>query len=450
MGEHTEFSEQSKREIRNRTIRLQSEGRVPGVYAAATRDGAIAYGTGVGSADLDRPEHPPTAHTRYQIASITKTFTSVLVMALRDEGRLRLDDSVEEHIPESKHTRVTIRQMLSHATGMQREPVGDVWDTLEPVTYEELVPGWNEADRVLQSHDRFHYSNLAFSMLGEIVARVDGRPWAESLSARILDPLGMHDTSLRDHDADARGYYVPPFSDVPVVEPTLDIEALAPAGGLRSSASDLATWLGFLADPTDEVLSADTLEEMCRPQSISDAEHWQVAWGLGLMLVRHEGHVFAGHPGGMPGHITCALVDRGTGTGGIVLLNSTTTPDPVTFAAGVAAYALAHEPVEPAVWRPGTAVPDDLAELLGRWYAEGSGHDFSVRQGTLEARGDGAPKEQAPSVFERVDTDLYRTRSGREAGELLRVSRRPDGSVSHLNWATYRFTREPLPFGGWL
>lgn len=450
MGEHSEFSEQSGRAIRHRAVELQRDGRIPGVYAAVTRRGAIAYGTGVGSADLDRPDAPPTPHTRYQIASITKTFTSVLVMALRDEGKLTLDDSVEQYIPESKHAPVTIRQMLSHSTGMQREPVGDIWDTLEPVTPDALVSGWNEAERVLEPHDRFHYSNLVFSMLGEVVARIEGRSWSDSLRARVLDPLGMRDTSLRDTDSDARPYYVPPFTDVPVVEPVLDTGALAPAGGLRSTATDLATWLGFLADPTDEVLSPDTVEEMCRPHAISDPAHWQAAWGLGLMLVRHEGHVFVGHPGGMPGQITCAVVDRETGTGGIVLLNATAVPDPVAFAAGIAAYALEHEPPEPEVWQPGAAVPPELAGILGRWYAEGSGHDFSVRQGILEARADGAPRDLPPSVFTRVDTDLYRTTSGREAGELLRVSRHPDGSVSHLNWATYRCTREPLPFGGWL
>ncbi|MGH3360320.1 MAG: serine hydrolase domain-containing protein, partial [Nocardioidaceae bacterium] len=422
----------------------------PGVYAAVTRAGAIAYGTGVGSADLDRPDEPPTAHTRYQIASITKTFTAVLVMALRDEGKLTLDDSIEQHVPQSKHTRVTIRQMLSHATGMQREPVGDVWDTLEPVAQEDLVPGWNQAERVLEPHDRFHYSNLVFSMLGEIVARIDGRTWEDSLRARILNPLGMRDTSLANTETDARPYYVPPFTDVPVAEPTLDIAALAPAGGLRSTATDLATWLDFLANPAEDILSADTVEEMCRPHTISDAEHWQAAWGLGLMLVRHEGHLFVGHPGGMPGQVTCALVDRKTATGGVVLLNATSVPDPVTFAAGIAAYAMEHEPVEREVWRPGTSLPQELTGVLGRWYAEGSGHDFSVRRGRLEARADGAPSDLPPSVFERIESDLYRTRSGRESGELLRISRYPDGSVSHLNWATYRFTREPLPFGGWL
>ncbi|MDN5855297.1 MAG: beta-lactamase family protein [Actinomycetia bacterium] len=442
--------EATRRSLRHRIHTYQADARIPGMYAALTRDARIAYGAGVGSADLERPGEEPTEQTRFQIASITKTFTSVLTLALRDAGKLDLADPIERHIPESRHTGITIRQMLSHATGMQREPVGDVWDTLVPVAHGELVNGWNAAERVLRAGDRFHYSNLVFSMLGEIVARIEGRPWADSLQARILDPLGMRATSLASSDADSRPYYVPPHTDVPVIEPVLDVAALAPAGSLRSNASDLATWLGFLANPTDEVLAPDTVEEMSRPQLISDSDGWQSAWGLGLLLVRHHGRTYVGHPGGMPGQVTCALVDRETGTGAVTLLNAPPTPDPVALTAGLVAYADEHDPAVPEPWRPGTSVPDELVGLLGRWYAEGQPHEFSVRRGALESRQATAPADAPPSVFERIEADLYRTKSGREVGERLRVSRNDDGSVSHLNWATYRLTREPLPFGGWL
>ncbi|HLR84467.1 MAG TPA: serine hydrolase domain-containing protein, partial [Nocardioidaceae bacterium] len=318
----SDLLDQTRRTLRHRIHAYQADARIPGMYAAVTRDARIVYGTGVGSTDLERPGEEPTEQTRFQIASITKTFTAVLIMALRDAGKLDLADPIEKHIPESRHTGITIRQMLGHATGMQREPVGDVWDTLEPIPDGGLVESWNDADRVLQAGDRFHYSNLVFSMLGEVVARLDGRSWEQSLQARILDPLGMNATSLAMSDADSRPYYVPPHTDVPVVEPILDIAALAPAGGLRSNATDLATWLGFLADPTDEVVSPDTIDEMCRPQLISDAQSWQAAWGLGLLLVRHDGSTYVGHPGGRPGQITCALVDRDTGTGAVALLNA--------------------------------------------------------------------------------------------------------------------------------
>ena len=109
-----------------------------------------------------------------------------------------------------------------------------------------------------------------------------------------------------------------------------------------------------------------------------------------------------------------------------------------------------HEPEEPDVWTPGSEVPDELAGVLGHWFSEGAGFSFSVRHGVLEARGDGAPKSRPPSVFVKIGDDLYRTESGRETGEQLRITRAPDGTVQKLNWATYLFTREPYAFGEWL
>jgi CubicO group peptidase (beta-lactamase class C family) len=428
----------------------QVEGRVPGVFGGVARDGDLVWGDGVGAADLATPERPPDADTQFLIASITKTFTAVMVMALRDEGRLSLDDTLDGHIPESRHGNVTIRQLLSHVTGMQREPVGDVWDTLTFPDRAALVDGWNDAERILKPHHRWHYSNLGYSMLGELVARLDGREWSESLRVRILDPLEMRRTTLGLVPPHATGYYLPPYSDVPVVEPVLDTLAMSPAGGLASTAADLATWSGFLCAPAEEVLRADTVEEMSQPQILADVGRWQMAWGLGLALVRRDDDIYVGHTGAMPGHITGVFAHRSSGTAGICLMNSTSAPDPAALAVEQAAYVNEHEPKEQEPWRPGTHVPDELAGVLGRWFSEGQAFTFSVRTGTLEARGDAAPAHQPPSVFARVDDGVYRTVSGRETGEVLRITRDSSGTPTRLHWASYLFTREPYAFGEWL
>ena len=101
-------------------------------------------------------------------------------------------------------------------------------------------------------------------------------------------------------------------------------------------------------------------------------------------------------------------------------------------------------------WTPGTAVPDELDGILGRWYSEGAAFDFSVRDGRLQAPAEKAPDYTPASVFVRTGDDLYRTESGRETSELLRITRDPAGRVTKLNWATYLFTREPYAFGEWL
>ena len=101
-----------------------------------------------------------------------------------------------------------------------------------------------------------------------------------------------------------------------MTEPVLDLKALAACGGLASTADDMARWSAFVADPVDEVLAADTLEEMCEPQIMIDRERWAGAFGLGFMLIRSGHRTYVGHTGGMPGHISGRVHHRESGTGG--------------------------------------------------------------------------------------------------------------------------------------
>ncbi|MGH3471277.1 MAG: serine hydrolase domain-containing protein [Nocardioidaceae bacterium] len=445
-----DLSEQTTLALRRILHERQSDGRVPGLFGGVVRDGGLAWGEGVGRGDLDDPSSTPSADSQFLIASNTKTFTAVLVMQLRDENKLSLDDTLDKFVPDAGHPGITIRQMLSHASGMQREPVGDIWETLENPSREELIEGFGQAERILKPHYRWHYSNLVFAMLGEVVARLDGRDWYDALTARILQPLEMKRTTLGLSGSAVTGYFVPPFSDVPVKEPLLDLRALAACGGLASTGADLAKWSSFVADPVDEVLHGDTFEEMIQPQILADADGWTAAYGLGFGLVRSGDKVFIGHTGGMPGHITGLYTHRESRTGGMVLMNNSAPPDPAEVAITLASYVIDNDPALPKLWEPGRDVPAELVGTLGRWFTEGNGVTFSLRKGRLEARMDGAPSDKPPSVFVQVGTDVYRTESGREMGEVLRVTRDADGTVTKMNWATYLVTREPFAFGEWL
>jgi CubicO group peptidase (beta-lactamase class C family) len=222
---------------------------------------------------------------------------------------------------------------------------------------------------------------------------------------------------------------------------------MAPCGGLYSTANDLARWSAFVAEPPAEVLNPDTLEEMLQPQILIDPLRWGGAFGLGFMLMRSGNRVYAGHTGALPGAISGVFTDRAAGTGGLVLMNSSVAPDPAVFAMDLVDIVTDRDPrIEPA-WRPDSAVPDELAGLLGVWFSEGGAFTFSVRHGGLEVRAAKAPGHQPPAVFEQIGTDLFRTVSGRERGELLRITRDPEGRVVKMNWATYLVTREPLAFG---
>jgi hypothetical protein len=112
--------------------------------------------------------------------------------------------------------------------------------------------------------------------------------------------------------------------------------------------------------------------------------------------------------------------------------------------------AVEHDPAEVEPWRSGDAPPEVVRSALGRWWGEGFEYVFSWRDGRLRARGADDPPDKPPAVFEPLmEPDLYRTASGREAGELLRLTRDPaNGAVIQMHWATYRFTRRQETFEG--
>jgi CubicO group peptidase (beta-lactamase class C family) len=443
----TALLDTTTRSLHGIALGKQREGRVPGLFAGVARGGSLIWGEGVGLADLAE-ERPPSADDQFLIASNTKTFIAVMVMQLRDEGRLSLDDLLGDHVPEVSHP-LTIRQCLAHVSGMAREPLGDVWETLENPTAKELRRDFDDVERVLRPHDHWHYSNVVYAMLGQLIEELDGRSWEESLRTRLLDPLEMTRTSNGfDDGPHVSGYYVAPYDDVPRPEPVMDLKGLAPCGGLASTAHDLAKWSAFVADPGD-LLSADTIEEMCQPQILLTTDAWNAAMGLGFFLIRSgTGRTYVGHTGGMPGHITGVFTHRESGTGGIALMNNTAPPPPDAFAIELADHVVEHDPVDDRPWRPGTLIPDEYRGLLGRWFSEGQPFVFWVEQGELKARIDKPTAAKlTPSRFVKVSDDVHRDVAGRERGELLRVTRAADGSVVQLNWATYLFTREPMAFG---
>ena len=309
--------------------------------------------------------------------------------------------------------------------------------------------GFAEAERVGRPHTRWHYSNLTYAVLGQVVEKLDGRPWYESLEARLLRPLEMSRTTVGFvDDGHVTGYFVPPFHDVPRPEPVLELKAMAAVGGLASTARDLARWSAFVAAPDAEVLSPDTLEEMCQPQVLTDVDRWTTGMGLGFFVHRSaSGRTWVGHDGGMPGHSTALLTHRESGTG-------RHRPDEQHLVARPdGARDQAGRPRRRRRPRRGGAV------AAGHVGARGAGrhHRPVVLRGPrlhlLGARGpargppDGAPAARAPSVFVADGPDRFRTVSGRERGELLRVTRDDAGRVDRLHWATYLFTREPLGFG---
>ncbi|HZE48552.1 MAG TPA: serine hydrolase domain-containing protein [Jatrophihabitantaceae bacterium] len=434
-------------DLERRVRDKQREWRAPSVIAGLVRDGELSWSLGVGAADVARPDDAPGPDTAFAIGSISKTFTASLIMALRDDGKLALTDPVSRYVDVPAHGGLTLRELLAHASGLQREPVGDLWETLVVPSIADVVRDLAEAEAVLPPRRRWHYSNLAYSLLGEVAARVDGRPWADSVQARLLEPLGLTRTGLAPASPAAIGYYTDPFTDQVHPEKWPDMGGFSSAGGLWSTLSDLTRWVSFLATGADGVLAASTLEEMTRPEIMADLDSWTLAWGLGLELLRRGDRIMVGHEGAMPGFLACVAIRRVDRVGAVVLCNTSAAADPATLVLDLIEASLDAEPPAVEPWRPGPPVPAELAPLVGRWWSEGSSFTFTVADGHLEARKDGQPATKAPAVFELIGPDRYRAVSGREEGEQLLVERDSSGSVTRMKWATYPFTRDPRTFG---
>src|SRR6476659_6199028 len=285
-------------ELERLVAREQRDKRLPSITAAVLRDGERVWEAAVGDS--------ATPDTQYRLGSITKTFTAVAIMQLRDAGKLDLEDTLDRHVEGAAHA-PTIRRLLSHASGLQRETHDDAWLSLRFAQPDELVETLAEAELVLPSGARFHYSNLAFALLGVVVERVSGVPYQDYVRERLFEPVGLTRVSFEPEPPAAKGYLAQPYADG--VWDTIGVEtgAWASAGQLWATAGDICRWGAFLSDPDPAVLARASAEEMRTVQAIADHERWLSGYGLGLVLTRDGDRILAGHSGSMPGFIAQLL-----------------------------------------------------------------------------------------------------------------------------------------------
>jgi CubicO group peptidase (beta-lactamase class C family) len=441
--------------------RAQADGRIPALAVALHRADREPWVFAVG--DSGNPDHPLGPDTRFRIGSVTKTFTAVLVMQARDEGLLDLDRPVSEYLDVPAHGDATIRRLLSHTAGFQREPYGDVWDTLITPDAGRMLAELDRAERVLPNARRYHYSNLGLAVLGQLVAKLRGGTWEELVAELVLEPLGLHRTTVARPAQAAVGYLVDAYSDAVRPEPPVDLAGVGPAAQLWSSAGDMATWAAFLAspeivDPDGRVLAAATVDEMRWPLTTTDESLWAAGFGLGLILAPDGKRVMhVGHDGAMPGFLAGVYGRRGGegnpgALGCAVLGSSGTASETNELVHELLRTAVESDPADIAPWRPAPPAPAPYRPVLGRWWSEGMEFVFAWHDGRLQARAAEAPASRPPAVFEPLPggTDVLRTVSGREAGELLRLTRDDGGAVTRMHWATYRFTRLQEGFDGGL
>jgi CubicO group peptidase (beta-lactamase class C family) len=408
-----------------RTARVQRDGRAPSLVAGVVRDGGLAWSAGRG--DVAEPH----TDVQYRLGSISKTVTAVVVMRLRDEGRLGLDDPLDAHVPGTPLGDRSVGQLLSHLAGASSESPGGWWERVPGGPLADLALGGD--DVVLGEARRFHYSNLGFGLLGELVARLRGRPWDDVAADEVLAPLGMTRTTPRPSGRAAQGYAVHPWADVVLPEPEHHAGVMAAAGQLWATLDDLARFAVFLLGDTGDVLSPDTLEEMAVPAGVDPSSPGWSGYGLGLQVLRVDGRTLTGHGGSMPGFLAGVLVDREEGTGGVSLANTTSGLD--VLVPGLLADLRAAEPRVPAPWRP--SEPPVPLDHLGIWYWGPAPHVLRAVAGGLLHLGPLAGRSGRASRFRAQEDGTWVGLDGYHAGETLRIA--PD----HLDLGTFVFTREP-------
>ena len=410
-------------DLQTRLDRIQGRGRLPSVVAGVLTDGSLSWVGGAGEVA------GPPDDTQYRIGSITKTLVAVAVMRLRDEGLLALSDPIGRFVPETGYADAAVRDLLAHVAGLQSEPVGSWWERSPGVELDVLLAANDGSGAVARAGEYYHYSNLGFALLGEAVARVRGATWWDVVSGELLVPLGMTRTTYLPSAPHAQGYSVDHFHETLTEEPHQDTRAMAPAGQVWSTVSDLARWADFLATGHADVLARSTLDEMATAQS--------PGYGLGLRLIEVDGRWLTGHTGSMPGFLASLFVDRETRRGSVLMTNAFSGQS-MEAVPGVLLGDEGPEPVEP--WRPSTDVPDVVRGLPGLWFWGNTALEMRWHHGLLRMH---EPGDDEDAYEFEVRADGIVGTEGYHRGETLHVHRRPDGSVSHLVCATFVYTRIP-------
>lgn len=298
--------------------------RVPALSAAIVHDQELLWSGSSGYADLES-QRPASDDTIYGICSISKLFTGIAAMQLRDQGKIRLDDPVDKLLPwfnlaqsHEGSPEITVESILTHSAGLPRESDSPYWmgpDFPFP-TREEIRDTLGGQSTIYPSQRYYQYSNLGLTLIGEIVAEVSGQDFETYVEKHILEPLQMNDTAT-GFPTDSResriatGYGFAGRDGVSPPMPRYDARGITPAAGFTSTALNLASFASWqfrlLSGKSDDVLDGNTLREMQRVQWMD--HDWSVARGLAFGVYRLDDRTLVGHGGDCPGFNTRLYLD---------------------------------------------------------------------------------------------------------------------------------------------
>ncbi|WP_353227595.1 serine hydrolase domain-containing protein [Novosphingobium sp.] len=328
----------------------QAENHVPGMVYGVVANGKLAYVHGLGVQDLDS-RRPVNADTLFRIASMTKAFTALSILSLRDKGLLSLDDPAEKYVPEMRGwgnatadaPRITIRDLLHHVAGfVTDDPWGDRQTPLPQEDFTRMLAAGVPFARAPEMHHE--YANLGYAILGRVIANVTHAPYRNYVESTLLGPLGMtasgYDVHALPTARRALGYRWE--NDAWALEPTMDDGAFNSMGGLSVSANDYAKWLAFVVSawpPRDDVdtgpVRRGTVRQIAQGLNFQSVFHrygasgatacpGAVAYGMGWRVVQDCGlGLTLNHGGGYPGYGSHVLLLPEFGVALFALANKT-------------------------------------------------------------------------------------------------------------------------------
>ncbi len=297
--------------------------------ALVAEGGRVIYKKGFGLANMEW-NIPNRPDTKFRLGSITKQFTSMMILQLVEEGKINLDKKLSEYLPyyrEDTGQKVTIHHLLTHTSGIPSYTnLPNFMDEVsrDPYGVEEFVKKYCSGDLEFEPGARFSYNNSGYFLLGAVIEKITGKPYDKVLEERIFKPLGMKNSGYDRHDpiiaGRAAGYEQ--SLDGYTNAPYLDMSLPYAAGSLYSTAEDLFIWDQALY--TDQLLSAKLKELLFKPYVPMGGAAYGYGWGVGkkkLPQSKREVSVIS-HGGGINGFNT--LIERYVDDRHlIVLLNNT-------------------------------------------------------------------------------------------------------------------------------
>ncbi|MDB5313318.1 MAG: serine hydrolase [Gemmataceae bacterium] len=306
------------------------EFNAPGAAVVVVQDGEVVYLKGFGVRKKGAAEKV-TPDTVFPIASCSKAFTATLVAMLVDEGKLKWDDKVRDHLDsfrladELADREVTLRDLLSHRTGMPRHDLLGFGLTADTG---DLIRRWGRGRPSTSFRSTWEYSNVPFTTAGVVAGKVTKTDWAAATRQRIFDPLGMTASSTTVKEGQAAADHATPhyYGFDRVIRPIDwdEIDHMGGAGCVNSTARDMGEWLRFqLAGGragTKRLVASKVLKETHTPQMLLKAEGvWSIyfpakagaftTYGLGWFVHDYRGHVCVSHGGTLTGfRAQCMLI----------------------------------------------------------------------------------------------------------------------------------------------